>query len=94
MIPKAATNMIAVKTIKATELKTVVYSPPSEKDSLMGIVVDIGPVGAKSKKDLPFPDLKTGDKVLYRTYGSTKFNLDNEIAFIGFDDVVGKIVEE
>lgn len=93
MIIKAATNMIAVKTVKATDIKQSVFQPRSEKKSLIGEVVNIGPLGSKSKKDLPFPDLKIGDKVLYRTYGSTDFVLDDEIAFIGFDDVVGKIEE-
>lgn len=93
MIVKAATNMIAVKVIKATDLNTGVFAPPSDKDSLMGEVMNIGPVGVKSKKDLPFPELKIGDKVLYRNYGSTKFNLEDEVAFIGFDDVVGKVEE-
>lgn len=90
MIVSASVDMISVKPIKMSDIdQGGIFQVNSEKQPEIGEVMDIG---ESAKKDLPFKDLKVGDKLLYRKYGSTNFVVGgSEYAFISFDDVVGRI---
>ena len=89
----AATDMIAVTPVKLSDIPQGIFQAASEKQPEIGRVFDIGP---KGKKNWPFgvKGLSVGDLVLYRKYGSSNFVVGGaEYAFVGFDDIVGKVEE-
>ena len=87
---KAAINTIVVEPMKLSDISQGLFQTVTEKSPNIGRVIDIGEA---NDKKFPFKDLKVGDVVLSRNYGSTNFMIGGrEVALIGYDDVVGKVI--
>ena len=93
MRPEPAKDIVVVKPMKLSDLQQGVFVAVSEKQPEMGEVVSVGVLGKDT--EAPFgTEIKVGDKVLYRKYGSSNFIIGgSEYAFVGIADLVGRIGE-